>query len=465
VFPVSKENVYEVMETLFKKAETGVAVSPASRNTNKFTRLVANAFEGENKPQGYDGTVAYVIWGGFARMSKTRHTWRRATLKELLLHLYSERCFRVLRSSDYIDVLVNISMFSKQMVRPIQDWKRPSFSPDEQLEDLIDHCFATYPTPVFLVTAFYGGSLSRMSWYVKLGQGTSVKNLLGFPGNFTAKMSHTFRNTPRGFDVAQALVRAEAIGFGASTTVAETLAYTRLVELEGNKKFWSEVIQFFAKAENKNLNDFRVLIDFLEFSVGRNRAFSLKGRTFDALTRDAIAWSVDTAKMNAASSAMMWYPSGIPAFDTSKDQDGKTVRYFSVELLSADDLYEEGEAMNHCVGEYVDACNSGASAIFSLRKIENGVVKRLATVEIDPDTLEVEEVSANCNAALSNEAFSILQTWCKEAGVKGWWDHPTPQPVRIARGDPPAAVRDLEIPWTTIFWLTWILLRVLWAFN
>lgn len=411
------------METLFKNAVPAAAARTASKNTSNFTALVLQAYNGKIRSQGYNGTVASLVWSGFARMSKTRHPWRRATFRNLLLHLYSEGCFKVLRSPDYISVLVNVSAFGQMMVRPIETWTRPSFSPDEQLEDLIDHCFAVYPTPVFLITAFYGGSLSKMSWYVKLGKGASASELLGFPEHLTAKMVHIFKNTPRGFDVEQALVRAQALGFGSSEAVAQTLAYTRLKDIEGNKMFWFGVIQFFAKADNKNLNDFKILIDFLEFSIHRNRGFSIKGKTFDSLTREATAWFVYTQKMNANASKVMWYPSGISGLDITQNQDGKVVRFMTIELLSADDLYEEGNAMNHCVGEYVDSCAAGQSAIFSLVKIENKSIKRLATIEIDPAVMEVEEVSGNCNSDLTNEAFSVLQTWCKKAGVSAWWDN------------------------------------------
>lgn len=455
------------METQFKEAGTAVAASTVRKNTSKFIAVVETAYLTENRPQGFDGTVASLVWGGFAKMSKTRQTWKRATFKSLLIHLHSEGCFRVLRSVVYMDVLANLSTFGLKMIRPIESWKRPSFSPDEQLEDLMDHLFAQYATPVFLITAFYESSLSRMLWYIKLGQGASVKGLPGFPEHLTVKMAHLFRETPRGYDIHQGLIRAQALGFGATVIVADRLAFSTLREKEGNELFWSGVLQFFAKAENESLHYFTTIINYLEFSVRRNRDFSLKGRTFKTLTRDAIVWSAYTAKMNEKASQVMWHPSGIKPFLLEKDQDGIKVIYEIVELTTADDLYEEGADMNHCVADYVDDCMVGDSAIFSLRKTVNGKMRKIATIEISPGSRVVEEVEGNSNSGITNEAHAVITTWSKHVKLTFGWN--TPQQIvqhqRIARGNPPDLVRDLEIPWTTIFWLTWIIVRVLMALN
>ena len=161
-------------------------------------------------------------------MSKKRNTWKRATFKELLLHMYAQGCYKVLRNPIYVEVLINISTYGLKMVRPVQRWQRPSFDPEEQLEDLIDHCFAKYPTPVFLISSFYESSLRHQLWYVQLGSGRSVKSLNGLPEEFTAKMMHEFRNTPQGFSVSEAIVRARALGYGATEQITMELTRSKL---------------------------------------------------------------------------------------------------------------------------------------------------------------------------------------------------------------------------------------------
>lgn len=449
------------METLYKEAGTAVAARTARQHTSKFVTLVESAYLSSNSSIGYDGTVASLVYSGFSKMSNTKNTWKRATFKSLLIHLHKEGAYRILRNHVYIDVLINVSIFGLKMIRPIENWSRPSFSPDEQIEDLIDHLFATYPTPVFLITTFYESSLSRMLWYIKLGQGASVKELPNFPEYLTAKMVYFFKETPRGYSVSQALIRAQALGYGATEVIANRFAYSQLIEKEGNAMFWNEVIKFFAKATEKDLIDFAIVLNYLEFARARNHSFSLKGRTFATITRDAQAWNVYTAKMNAKASQVQWCPSGIKALNKHKIQGDKEVTYVSIELLTAEDLYEEGQEMNHCVGDYVDDCIAGDSAIFSLRKIENGTFKRLATVEINPKNWELEEANGSCNSELTHEAFSILKTWLSEADVKGWWDYKEQQvvrtPQRVGGGNPPEEIGNWTTTHTILRWIIWFL--------
>lgn len=449
------------METLYKEAGTAVAVRTAGQNTSKFITLVEEAYLSDNRSIGYDGTVASLVWSGFSKMSKIKNTWKRATFKSLLIHLHKEGAYIVLRNHVYIDVLINISIFGLKMIRPIESWSRPSFSPDEQIEDLIDHLFAKYATPVFLITTFYESSLSRMLWYIKLSQGASVKELPNFPEYLTAKMVHYFKETPKGYSVSQALIRAQALGYGATEIVANRFAYSQLIEKERDELFWNEVILFFAKATEEDLRDFAIILNYLEFTRARNRSFSLKGRTFTTITRDAIAWNVYTAKINAKASQVEWYPSGIKALNKHKVQGDNKVTYVSIELLNANDLYEEGQEMNHCVGDYVDDCIAGDSAIFSLQKIENGTFKRLATVEVNPRSWELVEANGNCNSELTHEAFSILKTWLSEADVKGWWDYKEQKavhtPQRVGGGNPPEEIDSWTFTNTVLRWIIWFL--------
>ena len=285
-----------------------------------------------------------------------------------------------------------------------------------------------------------------MLWYIKLGQGASVNELPNFPEYLTAKMVHFFKETPKGYSVSQALVRAQALGNGATEVIANRFAYSQLIEKEKDTLFWNEVIKFFAKATEEDLIHFAIILNYLEFVRARNRSFSLKGRSFTTITRDALAWNAYTAKINEKASQVEWYPSGVKALNKHKVQGDNQVTYVSVELLNANDLYEEGQEMHHCVGDYVDDCIAGDSAIFSLRKIENGTFKRLATVEISPRSWELVEANGNCNSELTHEAFSILKTWLNEADVKGWWDYKEQHTVlnhqRRDGGNPPEEIGD-----------------------
>lgn len=403
------------METLY--TTKAPEVKTTSKANSKYITLVEKIYKAENKPQGYKGTVESLLWSSFSKMSKTRNTWKRATFKSLLIQMHSEGCYKILRSPIYMQVLANVSTFGLKMVRPIERWKRPSFDPEEQLEDLIDHCFAKYPTPLFLISSFYEPSLKYQLWYVQLGTGKSVKTLKGLPNTFTSKMMHEFRNTPKEFSVTQAIIRAQALGFGASQQVAIALTRSRLAEIEGNISFWENVIQFFANQKLLGHLELYKILEYLEVRIQRDRLFTMKGRTLDALQSQAQEWHLEMQKMRNEANYVSWFPSGVKGMDFQTKKNGKAVTYVAKELLTSDELYQEGYDMSHCVADYVDDCYAGRTSIFSLRKQEGDTVKKLATIEIDPRNLDILQAEGKCNTPLSPEASKALNHWLEILGV------------------------------------------------
>ena len=63
---------------------------------------------------------------------------------------------------------------------------------------------------------------------------------------------------------------------------------------------------------------------------------------------------------------------------------GKTT-YFFVPLTSSQQLVDEGSAMSHCVGKggYSDKCSKGTHHIVSIRKIVDGKMTRVSTLELE----------------------------------------------------------------------------------
>ncbi len=389
--------------------------APEVNNTSKFKSkyilLVEKIYHAENKPQENKGTMESLLWNSFSKMSKTRNTWKRVMFKELLIHMHSERCYHVLRNQLYVQVLVNMSTFGLKMVRSIEKWKRSNIDPEKQLESLINHCFAKYPTPSFLVSSFYEPSLRHQLWYVQLGAGKSVKDIQGLPSSFTSKMRHEFRNTPRGYSVSQAIVRAQALGYGASQQVAIELTRSRLSQVEGNISFWESVIHFFAIQKQITHWDLYKMLDYLETRIQRDRHFTMKGRTLEALLNQAQEWYLQMQKMRNEANYLSWFPSDIKEMYLEIVKDGKTVSYVAKELLTSNELYQEGEDMNHCVADYIDDCYARKTSIFSLRREDNGMIKKLATIEIHPETLEIIQAEGNCNTPLSQEATMALNHW------------------------------------------------------
>ncbi|WP_299761395.1 PcfJ domain-containing protein [uncultured Dokdonia sp.] len=466
------------METLYTTQTPEVTTT--SKADSKYIALVEKIYNAENKPQENKGTVASLLWSSFSKMSKTRNTWKRATFKTLLIHMHTQGCYAVLRSPLFIQVLVNISTFGLKMVRPIEKWQRPSFEPEEQLEDLIDHCFAKYPTPVFLISSFYESSLRHQLWYVQLGSGKSVKSLIGLPDKFTSKMMHEFRNTPKGFSVSEAIVHAQALGYGASQQIAIELTRSKLAQIEGNIPFWTRVIQFFSVQKQVTHWELYKALEYLEVRIQRDRRFTMKGRTLEALLNQSHAWYIEMQKMRNEANYLSWFPSGIKEMHKEVEKDGKKVIYIAKELLTSEELYQEGHDMNHCVADYIDDCYAMDTSIFSLRKQEGDTIKKLATIEINPRTLEVLQAEGNCNTPLSVEATMAFNLWTDLLGINekvivSNQDQPIPQnpPQQVPieqrevveyanyRQRPPAHINDSDIDVSTIIRIILIIIKII----
>ncbi len=86
--------------------------------------------------------------------------------------------------------------------------------------------------------------------------------------------------------------------------------------------------------------------------------------------------------------------------------------YEVVRLSNYLDLYEDGQAMNHCVASYDERCLTGASSIWSLRQIlPNQTLVRLATIEWIPDGKYIEQARAFDDSEPCKIAWELLKEW------------------------------------------------------
>ncbi|WP_103068959.1 PcfJ domain-containing protein [Aquimarina sediminis] len=408
------------METLLEKKvlETKDQTKDIAVFANKYVTLVEEIYTANNKPQGYTGTIASMLWMFFSKMSKKRNTWKRKTFKNLLLSLHNQGCYTILRRIEYVEVLSNISSFGNRFVRNIENWHKETYVAEDQLLSLIEFCFAKYDVPKFLASSFFETQKKHMLWYVQLGIGKSVKSLSGVEIAITSRMAHEFRHTPKGYSVPQALRRAQAIGYGANKEMAEAIAWSGLSRINRNEEFWNTVVQFFAKQKEVPFDKMGEILDYLSFSIREHSDFSMRGRTLEALTRQSDEWHRRMYMQRNAENDVGWKSSKIKQLSYSTLEDEVTITYKIVELLNAQELYEEGYDMCHCVASYVDECFSGTSAIFSLRKYTKDSFEKLVTIEVDPVSREIIQAKSKHNEALSKEAEKIVEIWMKQVNLK-----------------------------------------------
>ncbi len=85
------------------------------------------------------------------------------------------------------------------------------------------------------------------------------------------------------------------------------------------------------------------------------------------------------------------------------------------ELLSRNELVQEGRAMRHCVGSYGKSCKLGRSAIFSIRIKDRCV----GTVEIDPLHKHLKQVYGKANTKIDLDAYRALKYWLAKFEIDG----------------------------------------------
>ena len=381
------------------------------RTRDSYITMVEKAVLAAYGFKGSMDTIEGVITAHFSGMSLNRGAWQRETFKRLLLHLYTCRCYTLLKGPDYIQVLANVSAFGLKMVREIETWEKTGDTPEEQLESLIAHCFAHYEVPAFMVQVFGGESRIQMLWYIQLGRGCSVRQLSAFPVAFTGMMEYKFRETPVGYTLAQAIRKAQALGYGATGDMAETLAWTAWGSEFANESFRAEVVRFLARV--REIVRFDVLADvlaYLDAAYEENPRYSMKGRTWRALVRQTAEWQRERARKLDAEDYREW---DIATIRDYRAENGSVV-YTIEQLKNSDALYNEGWEMSHCVAEYAWECEIGESAIFSLRKYsEENLYDILATIQVLLECKTIVQAKAAHNGTICDEAAMLIAQWAE----------------------------------------------------
>lgn len=432
-----------------------------------YLALVETIYKEDNKSQHYKGTAASMLREFFSKTSKKKHTWRRTTFRNLLIHVYNQKAYALLRDYYTVQVLYNISYFGNKIVRPIEDWQNTYFDRSAQASSLLQHCFAVYEVPKFMERVFRGVNSLHMEWYLQLGSGKSVKSLSNLPVTLTSKMAHIFRNAPEHFSVNMALRYAQAKGMGAIDKAAEVIASSDLALIRSeHESFWFTVVQFFVKVECISSDEINHITEYVGAKYLENNAFSMKGRTFNALLHQANDWHREKHFENAE--VLQWNLSGIRPLYVRETLNGMPVIYKTIELQNSYELYKEGEIMRHCVAEYDDDCYAQKSAIFSLQKeIVGQPVERLATLEIELPSKEILQAKAKYNQEPCREAARMIESWVKSKAVTEY-SYVQPQqnnePVAYRRMVEREQMRtqDLDVTWILrlIFWVLYLLFVV-----
>jgi hypothetical protein len=411
-----------------------------------------------NNPRRF---LAAACVGGINPDDVTRPVWRevataianskpdekeRESLKSYLLYLedVSDLVFGVASQGrqqfPYVEGLIRLHERRGMWLRQVEDWRPDRHNVRRQFSSLARHLLARYEVPVFLDSGWLRGDRGAYrfrDWFIHVGLGKNIRTAKT-PYPMTRMSAHHFMGAPDAYSIEGALMLGDIRAMGGGPRLTEALIATRLgqrVESEKDKRaFWLSVYRFFIDNPMLDLRHAGPIVDFLayqkyetqEVMVGPGRAerrpppqpnLSMSRRTPDSLLRQVDAWHGEL-RILRAKDRQFWKPCGIKPLDLETGSRERPVTWTTHELMSGQELVEEGRAMRHCVSTYASSCAAGRCSIWSLRRQEKGdEPRRRLTVEIDARG-QMVEARGLANRWPTDAERNALELWMRQAGLR-----------------------------------------------
>lgn len=328
-------------------------------------------------------------------------------------------------------------------IRPLETWNPRTKNRSRQFASLVRHLFAKYPVPIFMDEAWLhtsdfiyptaSSASQHIEWWLHIASGQNIRTAKGLYIPLTKKMAHHFLEAPNDFTIRGAFRWGQVYGLGGNERIARGLSGTFLMENFSNGDFWESVIRFFIANPMLDTRHYGPICDYL-----RDQRFviplgamapaqpnlCMKNRTADALLNQVETWHArlhrQTQRRKKASS---WpHHPGIDDFIWEEVKKEGTTRFQIVQLLTANDLFEEGRRLEHCVGSYTWSCQNGQTSIWSVRRLQPTGFEPLGTIELNNQTRAVVQFAAKKNRSPEPKAWFLLNTWCEknQIGVSRW---------------------------------------------
>jgi hypothetical protein len=344
----------------------------------------------------------------------------------------------------YVEGLIRLHDRKRQWLRDPLEWRPRSHNAARQFSSLARHLLARYEVPIFLDAAWLrkerGLHLFR-DWFVHIGRGQNIRTART-PYPLTKMTAHHFVRAPDDATIEGALMLADVKTLGGSPHLAAALMATRLgqrIEREpARRAFWLSVYRFFVANPMLDLRHAGAIVDFLAFQkfetqevlVGPGEVevrqpphpdLSMTRRTPESLLRQVEEWHREL-RIVRENDRRFWRASGVPglAMRTGpRDRPEEQTHWRVRELLSGQELIDEGRRLHHCVATYAASCARGACSIWSLER-RHGSEERaepVLTMEIDAKGLMVQARGLR-NRMPTDQEKRVLEAWMQKAELE-----------------------------------------------
>ena len=359
--------------------------------------------------------------------------FKRSKYPKLLLRLllYLEKNSDLLDDISYINGIEAIARHYKSWVRPLEHWQVKRHNQANQFSELLRHLFATYSIPAFMDNVWFLENETYQNWYLHIGSGQNIRTASGLPTALTKKMAHHFLDTPKQYNMDEALRWGQVHALGGNKRLLDAFRGTRLIQDFEHDDFWLNVFRFFIANPMLDVSHVNPIIDYIwnqkyqiqQVVVERGVIeehdppqpnFSMKGRTPESLLKQVNDWHISLGKVQRGGK-LQWMPSDIGEFQIRiKDNQKKQSKIFRIrELLSTDELIYDGSKMRHCVRTYSESCYNGKTSIWTMESMDEvgEELKKVLTIEVSLKERSVNQVRGKQNRLPTQSEMSIIRRW------------------------------------------------------
>ncbi len=357
--------------------------------------------------------------------------FNRSNSRDVLLKLllYLEENSELLEDLSYIKGIEAIANHYESWIRPIEAWHVKRHNRERQFAELLRHLFVAYDVPLFMDRVWLSENKTHQNWYIHIGTGQNIRTAPDIPVSLTKKMAHHFLSAPKQYSVEEALRWGQVHAFGGDKRLVDALRGTRLISNFRNDDFWLNVIRFFIANPMLDVSHVHPIIDYIWNQRFENQRvfvargvveeidppqpnFSMRGRTPETLLRQVNGWHRQLGR-ETRGGKFQWARSDIGGFRFREGSKKKrNLKFWYIrELLSTDELIEEGRAMKHCVSSYARSCYSGKKSIWTVESDDENGRHKVLTVEISRPENLIRQVRGKRNRLPTPADKFLLERW------------------------------------------------------
>ena len=381
-----------------------------------------------------------ILSGSLLREITTTRRASDARLVYRLLRVIAKYKLKLFYEKDYAETISKLKLFSKNYIRDIESFKQPKTKASrKQLNALINHLLVKYDTPKFLYSCFFDNRNEHINWFIHIAQGGNVRGLKGIPVKLSKKQAHLFMKTDERYTIMEAFRIAQIKDIGGDERLCDYLFEAGFGNNFENDIFWKTFFKFLVDNpmfDYRKIQEVKDYVNYLKFGTtmvgGENGVikyerikpnFTFKNRNPQTLLDETERWhTVKTKRKGHFLKA--WHGFEVEGFYSKtkkklKHGGDNFIEHFIHQILSSEELKEEGRALGHCVGSYSQSCANGKTSIWSLqiRSTLNPGIKRLVSIEVGT-SMEVSQIRGKGNRYPTKEELKIIEKWAAKVNLK-----------------------------------------------